>query len=324
MSNSWCLWLRSFLILGFVFSTLIGQQSSSAFSSNSDAFFLDLGVVIEPATGKEEVDRYIKSPPEEASFFLDKKPSGSVYMATTKQLHETLLRIHEKIEGLETNLHNEMTGFKEENFRRINDRITLLEKALGAQMTTLRTENKDLRGMISDLLAQEAPVIAEAFSPSVMEKIAPPIPPGVTLEELTVLEPEEDAVTTSETPPFNRMVYMNGVLAYQRGDYGAAVGHFEKLSLAELDDITAGNILYWLAECYFRLDNFREALRLLQWIDVLFESDKRDDAMALTGMVYREMGEYNQSKQAFAEIIDFFPDSEYLRLAQMELRKGVK
>jgi len=244
MSNSWCLWLRSFLILGFVFSTLIGQQSSSAFSSNSDAFFLDLGVVIEPATGKEEVDRYIKSPPEEASFFLDKKPSGSVYMATTKQLHETLLRIHEKIEGLETNLHNEMTGFKEENFRRINDRITLLEKALGAQMTTLRTENKDLRGMISDLLAQEAPVIAEAFSPSVMEKIAPPVP-GVTLEELTVLEPEEDAVTTSETPPFNRMVYMNGVLAYQRGDYGAAVGHLEKLSLAELDDITAGNIL-WL------------------------------------------------------------------------------
>jgi len=177
--------------------------------------------------------------------------------------------------------------------------------------------------MISDLLAQEAPVIAEAFSPSVMEKIAPPVP-GVTLEELTVLEPEEDAVTTSETPPFNRMVYMNGVLAYQRGDYGAAVGHFEKLSLAELDDITAGNILYWLAECYFRLDNFREALRLLQWVDVLFESDKRDDAMALTGMVYREMGEYNQSQQAFAEIIDFFPDSEYLRLAQMELRKGVK
>ena len=323
MSNSWCLWLRSFLILGLVFSTLIGQQSSSAFSSNSDAFFLDLGVVIEPATGKEEVDRYIKSPPEEASFFLDKKPSGSVYMATTKQLHETLLRIHEKIEGLETNLHNEMTGFKEENFRRINDRITLLEKALGAQMTTLRTENKDLRGMISDLLAQEAPVIAEAFSPSVMKKIAPPVP-GVTLEELTVLEPEEDAVTTSEAPPFNRMVYMNGVLAYQRGDYGAAVGHFEKLSLAELDDITAGNILYWLAECYFRLDNFREALRLLQWVDVLFESDKRDDAMALTGMVYREMGEYNQSQQAFAEIIDFFPDSEYLRLAQMELRKVVR
>ena len=117
---------------------------------------------------------------------------------------------------------------------------------------------------------------------------------------------------------------MNGVLAYQRGDYGAAVGHLEKLSLAELDDITAGNILYWLAECYFRLDNFREALRLLQWIDVLFESDKRDDAMALTGMVYREMGEYNQSQQAFAEIIDFFPDSEYLRLAQMELRKVVR
>ena len=290
MINSQNLWLRSLITAGLVLSALSGQQSSS--SSNSGDFFLDLGVVIVPATGKEETDHYIKSPPEEVSFFVGKEPSGSVYMATTKELHETLKRIHEKIEGLETNLHNEMTGLKEENFQRMNNRIALLEKALASQMTTLQTENKELRGMVS--------------------------------EDETELLPEEDAAVISEVATFNKMVYMNGVLAYQREDYGAAVGHFEKLVLMELDDITAGNIIYWLAECHFRLNNYREALSLLDRVDVLFESDKRDDAMALTGMVYREIGENDRAQQAFAEIVDFFPESEYLRLAQMELRKEVK
>ena len=313
MINRESLLLRSLITAGLVLSALSGQQSFS--SSNSGDFFLDLGVVIAPATGKEETNHYIKSPPEKVSFFVDKKPSGSVYMATTKELHETLKRIHEKIEGLETNLHNEMTGLKEENFQRMNNRIALLEKALASQMTTLQTENKELRGMVSDLLAQEAPVTAEAFSPPV---------PGITLEEETEVLPEEDAAMISEVATFNKMVYMNGVLAYQRGDYGAAVGHFEKLALMELDDITAGNIIYWLAECHFRLNNYREALSLLDRVDVLFESDKRDDAMALTGMVYREIGENDRAQQAFAEIVDFFPESEYLRLAQMELRKEVK
>ena len=71
MINSQNLWLRSLITAGLVLSALSGQQSSSS----SDDFFLDLGVVIEPATGKEVTDHYIKSPPEEVSFFIDKAVS---------------------------------------------------------------------------------------------------------------------------------------------------------------------------------------------------------------------------------------------------------
>ena len=318
------LFRAALLAASLILSTLIGQQSSSSTSTGNDAFFLDLGVVIEPASGKEKVDRYIESPPEEVSFFVDKKPSGSVYMASTKELHATLQSINEKIAGIELSIHNEVQELKEENFRRMNDRIALLEKALGAQMGTLQTDNKELRTMLSDFLAQEISPTEEAFlSPVVAEvKVMPPLP-GMTLDDYTEVESEEDArPVVSMNKPFNKMVYMNGVLAYQRDDYGAAVDHFERLSLSELDDITAGNILYWLAECHFRQRNYAAALRLLDRVDILFESDKRDDAMALMGMVYREMGNNSEAEQAFAEIIDLFPESEFLRLAQMELRKG--
>ena len=317
------LWAILILAMSVLVSAVIGQKSLSSTSSGNDAFFLDLGVVIEPASGEEKVDRYIKSPPEEVSFFVDKKPSGSVYMASTKELHATLQSIHEKITGLESSIHNEVEGLKQENFRRMNERIALLEKALGAQMHTLQTENKELRTILSDFLAQETPPIEEALLPLAPDVEAAPPMPGVILDDYTELEPEEDAKPKAAIrQPFNRTLYMNGVLAYQRQDYGTAVGHFEKLSLSELDDITAGNILYWLAECHFRLRNYTVALRLLDRVDILFESDKRDDAMALTGMVHREMGNNSDAEQAFAEIIDLFPGSEYLRLAQMELRKG--
>ena len=192
-----------------ILSTLIGQQSSSSTATGNDAFFLDLGVVIEPASGKEQVNRYIKSPPEEVSFLVDKKPSGSVYMASTKELHATLQSINEKIAGIELGIHNEVKGLKEENFRRMNDRIALLEKALGGQMETLQMENKELRTMLSDFLAQETSPTEEAFpSPVVEVETVPPLP-GVTLDDYTEVDMEEDVrPSASMKKPFNRMVYM--------------------------------------------------------------------------------------------------------------------
>ena len=127
------------LTVGNVFSQ---QSSVSAHEgSQSDAFFLDLGVVIEPVTGNERISRYIKKSPEEVSFVVDKKPSGSIYMASTKELHATLKNINEKIDGLEIRLQNEMVELEEKNYSRMNDRISLLEKVLGSQIISLEAEN---------------------------------------------------------------------------------------------------------------------------------------------------------------------------------------
>ena len=72
--------LTVMLTVGNVFSQ---QSSVSAHEgSQSDAFFLDLGVVIEPVTGNERISRYIKKSPEEVSFVVDKKPSLEDQLAT--------------------------------------------------------------------------------------------------------------------------------------------------------------------------------------------------------------------------------------------------
>ena len=72
-------------------------------SNEKDAFFLDLGVVIEPSTGKEKVDHLVKAPPSKVSFFLDKKPSGSVFMASTKEIALMLEDIQNKVDNIQSN-----------------------------------------------------------------------------------------------------------------------------------------------------------------------------------------------------------------------------
>jgi len=44
--------------------------------------------------------------------------------------------------------------------------------------------------------------------------------------------------------------------------------------------------------------------------------------MVLTGLVYREMGYEIGAIEAFTHIVNEYPDSEYFKLAQMELRKA--
>ena len=115
---------------------------------------------------------------------------------------------------------------------------------------------------------------------------------------------------------------MNAVLAYQREDYTAALNHFLKLFLGTIDVVTAGNVLYWISDSYYQRGDYGDALNILQTIKPLFGSDKQDDAVVLTGLVYRQMGNETEAIEAFMNIVEEHPDSEYFKLAQMEIRKA--
>ncbi|MFQ6615268.1 MAG: tol-pal system YbgF family protein [Fidelibacterota bacterium] len=283
------------LILCTLTGVLTGQSSSgSPGPLGDDIFFLDLGIVIEPGTGKEEVNRLVKAPPEKVKFFLDKEPSGSVYMASTRELHETLARISDRIDALEESFHREITA--------------------------VRVENGELREMVADLLAREPILPSQPAVTPVPSLSTPP----VSREEQPEPEVEEKVVVTAPAADgsFSKMRYMNAVFAYQREDYRVALDHFSRLYLKEQDHTTRGNVLYWIADCYYQLGDYRRALDTLEEIRSLGRSDKQDDALVLTGLAYRQMGRENEALEAFDHILQYYPDSEYFRLARMELRKS--
>ena len=80
---------------------LIGQPQHSNPAAEAEMFFLDLGIVIEPPTGKEEYSRLIEAPSQEIKINIKKAESGAIYMAASQEMLELLKRIQERIDQLE-------------------------------------------------------------------------------------------------------------------------------------------------------------------------------------------------------------------------------
>ena len=119
---------------------------------------------------------------------------------------------------------------------------------------------------------------------------------------------------------FDQSIYMSGVFAYQREDYKTAIQKFSKLKLSAASKKTAENILYWLADAYQQDGQYDEALSLFNQITTA-GTLRIDDALINKGLLYRKMGNENLALLAFGDVVSQYPNSEYLRLAQMELKK---
>ena len=258
---------------------LIGLLSAQE-SDLSEIFFLDLGIVIEPANGSEIYSRLVDKPSKEVSFKIKKVESGSVYMASSNELLTSLDRINDRIKNLESSLHSE-----------INE---------------LRNENKQLRQDLSDIKESKTQTMAIAQQPE---------------EDSVVMSFGEIKEVSKETVNFDHSAYMSGVFAYQREDYKIALKKFSSLALKDAPEKTADNILYWMADSYQQDKQYIKALELLNQI-TSNGGLRIDDALIQKGLLHRKMGNETQALTAFTNVVSNYPKSEYLRLAQLELKKS--
>ena len=254
----------------------------------SEIFFLDLGIVIEPSKGSETYSRLVQQPSQEVSFKIKKVESGSVYMASSKELLSTLSRINTRIERLESSFQTEMTALKQENVK--------------------------LRHTLAEI--QQSPKNINRPKDIVLEETTRGTEP---LNEIV----ENLPLTKSTAKPvvvFNHSTYMTGVFAYQREDYHVALNKFSELHLDEAPKKTAENILYWMADAYQRTGQYDKSLSLLNTITTTGIL-RIDDALVQKGLLHRKMGDENLAMIAFSDVVSQHPNSEYLRLAQLELKK---
>ena len=276
------------LIKGLTILTIVGLLPAQETTPLSEIFFLDLGIVIEPSKGSETYSRLVQQPSQEVSFKIKKVESGSIYMASSKELLSTLSRINTRIERLESSFQTEMTALKQEN---VKLRYTLAE-------------------------IQQSPKNINRPKAIVLE-----VPTRETepLNEIV----ENFPLTKSTAKPvavFNHSTYMTGVFAYQREDYHVALNKFSELHLDEAPKKTAENILYWMADAYQRTGQYDKSLSLLNTITTTGIL-RIDDALVQKGLLHRKMGDENLAMIAFSDVVSQHPDSEYLRLAQLELKK---
>ena len=247
----------------------------------SEIFFLDLGIVIEPSKGDESYTRKIDRPSEEVSFKIKKVESGSIMMASSKELLSTLDRVNERLNNLEKSFKTEMQA--------LHDKNTELAIALD------NINNFDFFNSETDLAEKNI------LLPNKQENIS-------------------EEVENAEVPIFNKAVYMTAIFAYQREDYEDALGYFSRLNTSLASNEDKENIFYWMADSHQRLGQYDDALGLLERI-MEFGDLRIDDALIKKGLLHRKLGEENLALAAFNDVVSEHPNSEYLRLAQMELKK---
>ncbi|MFC1595355.1 tetratricopeptide repeat protein [Gemmatimonadota bacterium] len=140
------------------------------------------------------------------------------------------------------------------------------------------------------------------------EPAAPPpeAAPGV------VLFGEEPAASSGNT----RAIYDNALRLYYDEKPREAIAEFSRMvESAPASDLT-DNAEYWVGECYYKLEEFEPALAAFQRVFNHQGSNKYEDAQLKIGMTYRLMDRRTEAIAALRELIQKYPNSQHVELAQ--------
>mgnify|MGYP001146314716 FL=1 len=281
--------LISIFYLFVLLTVSISAPLKAQTAPGSEIFFLDLGIAIEPSSGSEKYSRTIDKPSEEVTFKVKKVESGSVYMASSEELITTL--------------------------NRLNDRIEQLETSFNTEIVSIRQKNENLQSMLADVsskLTKQQIDFAAAKKQSEISKTKSPDTNQINISVLNISSNNQDA--------FDQSLYMSGVFAYQNEDYGSALEKFSMLNFEEVPSNTFENILYWMADSYQHTGQYKEAFGLLNKLTTVGKT-RIDDALIQMGLLHKKMGQNDLAEAAFHDVVAFHPESEYVRLAQMEINK---
>ena len=283
-----------------VLPLLIGQSQLSQ-PAEGDIFFLDLGIVIEPPTGKEEYSRLIEAPSQEIKIKIKKAESGAIYMAASQEMLELLKRIQERIDQLEDTFSKEVDLIQSEN-KEIKDIMAVITNPPLRKPERPEVFIQTSSGFVDNSSFEDVNV-ETVFS---ILEMPPPMP-----------LPRPALATTQQQ--FSQLVYMSAVFAYQREEYKEALNYFLALSFMGANQWTVGNVLYWMADCYRQGKEYNSALIMLDKLLVMENPERATDALIQKGLIYRTLGKEELAMIMFRDLLDDYPESDYARLVGMEL-----
>ena len=279
---------------------LIGQAQPSQ-PIEADIFFLDLGIAIEPPTGKEAYSRLIEAPSQEIKIKIKKAESGAIYMAASQEMLELLKRIQKRVDQLEETFSKEVDLIQSEN-KEIKDIIAVITNPPLRKPERPEVFIPANNGFVDDSSFEDV-TIETVFS--VLE-----MPPLMLLPKQGLATPQQQ---------FSQLVYMSAVFAYQREEYKEALNYFLALSFTGANQWTVGNVLYWMADCYRQGKEYNSALIMLDKLLVMENPGRATDALIQKGLIYRTLGKEELAMIMFRDLLDDYPESDYAKLVGMEL-----
>ncbi len=180
----------------------------------------------------------------------------------------------------------------------LRSKIEVLENSLDQDVSAVRLENQRLRALIRKIQTERLESTAMAADADLAPDPAPP----------------------TEIPLIAQPSHRDILGAYRLGHYDRVGSLCSVIDQDELDSAQRTQVAYWCADANFRTGRYDEALATLE--NVTAENgDLQDDAIILRGLIFMRQGRNADALTQFQTVIDTFPASDYLRLAELTIKE---
>jgi len=269
--------------------------------NNSDIYFLDMGVAIEPKNDGEKTTRLAKPNLIVGNKNMEStKSNGAIYMATTSEVFSSLDKVSSHVSDLEKSFNTKMEVLERENSM-LRNQIVNLKKKLNSQFISLdQKEILNIKPVTNelDLIGNKNIDLNMSREDGPLDKTI-----NVSIDQIG----------------FDESKYASGVISYNKENYGQCIEYFKKLSLLEINERTSGNILLMLADSYEYLGRYKQAIKHLEKLSKL-DSEKYSDLVLLRqGIIFRNIGMSSRAYDIFKTLVENYPGSKYATLAQEEI-----
>jgi tol-pal system protein YbgF len=140
-----------------------------------------------------------------------------------------------------------------------------------------------------------------------------------TQEKTIIVPPSQPTFPTQPATGEVQALYNEAMADYESRYFDWAIDKFSRLIRQYPQSSLADNSQYWLAECYYGLEDLPRAIQEFQKVFSYADTEKDDDAQLKLGFCYANMGDATQAIAEFRKLLNLYPDSEFADVARMRI-----
>lgn len=115
--------------------------------------------------------------------------------------------------------------------------------------------------------------------------------------------------------------YDGGLKLFKSRKYANALAVFSDLSKTGVAPDMTGNAFYWMGECYYAMQKYSDAIKAFQTVLTFPRTFKEGAAYIMIGMSYVHLGDKEQARTAWQDLINKDPKSQYAAKAKQFLQQ---
>lgn len=217
-------------------------------------------------------------------------------------------------------------GMTEED---IVDNISSSAKQKSSGAKRAKTKSQSVRQLAK---AQNTDGIStESSSTKSSAKTSSELPPPI--KETAKEQVKESAVDvantaspTANTPSSNggasgSASYNTALALFAKKQYSEAINLLSEITTKEKSGTTVANAYYWMAESYFGMGKYADAIKHFDKVLELKSPQKSDDALAGIAEAQAKNGNTTEAKKVYQRLLSQYPQSDYVAQARKRLQQ---